>query len=52
MLSSASPICPAANATWPGTGDAPVQIQLRVQLRRKNENYGQPSDIILVTVIP
>jgi hypothetical protein len=41
-----------ANATWPGTVDAPVQLQLRVQLRRKNQNYGQPSDIILVTVIP
>ena len=41
-----------ANVTWPGTGNAPVQLQLRVQLRRKNENYGQPSDIILVTVIP
>ena len=26
--------------------------QVRVQLKRKNENYGQPSDIVLVTVIP
>jgi hypothetical protein len=42
----------SATATWPGTGDAPVQIQLRVQLLRKNANYGQPSDIILITVIP
>ena len=41
-----------ANASWPGTGTNPVQIQLRVQLLRKNANYGQPSAIILVTVIP
>jgi hypothetical protein len=41
-----------ANAAWPGTGNDPITIQLRVQLRRDNANYGQPSDIVLVTVIP
>lgn len=42
----------AFNAHWPGTGNAPVQLQCRIQLRKKNENYGVPSDIVTVTVIP
>jgi hypothetical protein len=28
------------------------QIQVRVQLRKNNQNYGQPSDIVYVTVNP
>ena len=42
----------AFNATWPGTGNAPVQLQCRAQLLLKNEIYGVPSDIVTVTVIP
>ncbi|HEX8371026.1 MAG TPA: hypothetical protein VF604_20950 [Pyrinomonadaceae bacterium] len=30
----------------------PEQLQIRVQLKRKNENYGQPSDPVYVTVNP
>ncbi|MDQ3800494.1 MAG: hypothetical protein M3384_13680 [Acidobacteriota bacterium] len=30
----------------------PEQLQVRVQLKRKNENYGQPSDPVYVTVNP
>lgn len=37
---------PAAETT------GPVQLQVRVQLRKGNQNYGQPSDIALVTVNP
>jgi hypothetical protein len=41
-----------ATFVWPGTGNQPIQLQCKIQLKRKNENYGQPSDIVLVTVIP
>lgn len=30
----------------------PVQLQVRVQLRKSNANYGQPSDIVMTTVNP
>jgi len=37
-------------------GDAenpgPIQLQVRVQLKRNNNNYGIISDIVLVTVNP
>ena len=33
------------------TGD-PYQFQLRIQLRKSNTNYGQPSDAVTVTVNP
>ena len=42
----------SGNATWPGGGTIPIQLQCRAQLRLKNENYGIPSDIVLVTLIP
>jgi hypothetical protein len=35
-----------------GATDEPVQLQVRVQLRKSNANYGQPSAIVLVTVNP
>jgi hypothetical protein len=35
--------------TTPGQAE---QLQVRVQLKRKNENYGQPSDPVYVTVTP
>ncbi|HEX8737699.1 MAG TPA: fibronectin type III domain-containing protein [Pyrinomonadaceae bacterium] len=35
--------------TTPGQAE---QLQIRVQLKRKNENYGQPSDPVYVTVNP
>jgi hypothetical protein len=35
-----------------GEVPAPVQLQVRVQLRRSNQNYGEPSDIAQVTVNP
>jgi hypothetical protein len=35
-----------------GEVPAPIQLQVRVQLRRSNENYGEPSDIAQVTVNP
>ena len=42
----------SGNATWPGGGTIPIQLQCRAQLRLKNDNYGIPSDIVLVTLIP
>lgn len=36
----------------PTTPGQPEQLQVRVQLKRKNENYGQPSDPVYVTVNP
>ncbi|MBX7054165.1 MAG: hypothetical protein K1X36_04340 [Pyrinomonadaceae bacterium] len=30
----------------------PEQIQVRIQLRKNNEDYGQPSDIVYVTINP
>ena len=36
----------------PTTPGSPVQLQVYVQLRKNNENYGQPSEIGLVTVNP
>jgi hypothetical protein len=36
----------------PQTAGEPEQIQVRVQLRKSNANYGQPSDIAYVTVNP
>ncbi|HEX8369837.1 MAG TPA: hypothetical protein VF604_14925 [Pyrinomonadaceae bacterium] len=43
----------SANVTVaPTTPGQPEQLQVRVQLKRKNENYGQPSDPVYVTVNP
>lgn len=43
----------AVNVTIaPTTAGQPEQLQIRVQLKRKNENYGQPSDPVYVTVNP
>lgn len=36
----------------PTTPGQPEKIQVMVQLKRKNENYGQPSDAVSVTVNP
>ncbi len=36
----------------PATPGSPVQLEVYVQLRKSNENYGQPSEIGLVTVNP
>jgi len=36
----------------PATPGDPVQLQVYVQLRKNNANYGEPSDIGLVTVNP
>lgn len=36
----------------PGQTSGPVQLQVYVQLRKDNANYGQPSEISLVTVNP
>jgi hypothetical protein len=36
----------------PTTPGQPEKIQVTVQLKRKNENYGQPSDAVSVTVNP
>jgi hypothetical protein len=35
--------------TTPGEAE---QIQVRVQLKKNNQNYGQPSDMVYVTVNP
>jgi hypothetical protein len=32
--------------------DAPVQLRVMVQLKKNNENYGDPSDIVMATVNP
>lgn len=37
---------------WPNGTATPVQLQCQVQLYLKNEPYGTPSDIVLVTVTP
>lgn len=44
----------SADVTVTPTGEetGPIQLQVRVQLRRDNANYGQPSQIALVTVNP
>jgi hypothetical protein len=43
----------SANVTvTPTTPGQAEQLQIRVQLKRKNENYGQPSDPVYVTVNP
>ena len=36
----------------PTAAGQPEQFQARVQLKKKNQNYGQPSDIVYVTVNP
>jgi hypothetical protein len=36
----------------PTTPGEPEQLQVRVQLKKNNANYGQPSDIVYVTVNP
>ena len=36
----------------PTTPDKPEQLQVRVQLRKNNQNYGQLSDVVSVTVNP
>lgn len=36
----------------PNAANDPQQFQVRVQLKKKNQNYGQPSDIVYVTVNP
>ena len=41
------------DVTYPAsTPSAPRQLQVRIQLKKANENYGQMSDIVLVTVNP
>lgn len=42
----------SSDITVPNTTGKPVQMQVRVQLRKGNANYGQPSAIILTTVNP
>lgn len=42
----------SADLTYTNTTGKPVQLQVIAQLRKGNENYGQPSDIVLVTVNP
>jgi hypothetical protein len=36
----------------PATDGQPVQVQVRVQLHRKNQKYGQPSDAVYATLNP
>lgn len=36
----------------PGESSGPIQLQVRVQLRRNDANYGQPSQIAQVTINP
>ena len=43
----------SADVTFaPATPGNPVAISVRVQLKRKNENYGQMSDIVALTINP
>ena len=43
----------SADVTYsPGTPGQPVLLNVRVQLKKKNTNYGQLSDIVQVTVNP
>ena len=41
-----------ADITYAGGSGQPVQLQVRVQLRKNNADYGQVSDIALATVNP
>jgi hypothetical protein len=36
----------------PTTPGVPEKLQVVIQLKRNNENYGQPSDAVSVTVNP
>ena len=42
----------SGDVTYSDGTDKPVQLQVRVQLRKNNANYGQPSDIVQTTVNP
>jgi len=42
----------SGDITVPNATGKPVQMQVRIQLRKSNANYGQPSAIILTTVNP
>ena len=44
----------SADVTWPPIGEdaAPAMLNVRVQLRRNNQDYGEVSDISQVTVNP
>jgi hypothetical protein len=42
----------AVTGHWPDGTTAPVQLMVKAQLKRKNQNYGVPSDPFIVTVIP
>ncbi|MBK8467461.1 MAG: hypothetical protein IPL32_16720 [Chloracidobacterium sp.] len=42
----------SGDITVPNTTGKPIQLQVRIQLRKGNANYGQPSAIILTTVNP
>ncbi len=43
----------STDVTMPAnTPPAPRQLQVRIQLRKNDENYGQLSDIVLVTINP
>lgn len=42
----------SADATWPAPSANPVQIEVCVQLKKDNEDYGLMSDIKIVTLNP
>ena len=42
----------STDVTYSGGSGQPVQLQVRVQLRKNNADYGQMSDIALATVNP
>lgn len=41
-----------ADFVYPLAGDSPVQLLVRVRLKKNNADYGQPSEPSLVTVNP
>ena len=42
----------SADVTFPSSNDEPVVIDLRIQLKKNNANYGQLSDTVTITVNP
>lgn len=42
----------SGDATWPAVSEQPVQIEVRVQLRKDNADYGLMSDVKIVTLNP
>ncbi|MFN0277070.1 MAG: hypothetical protein ACKVRN_00560 [Pyrinomonadaceae bacterium] len=43
---------PSSDQTYANPTNKPVQLQVRAQLKKANENYGNLSNIVLTTINP